>query len=285
MGRLGGHMSIAGGLHLSIDRALDLKLDTLQIFSKNQRQWKAPPLEDEDADAFISAKRASGLYPLVCHDSYLINLGNPQEEPFLRSVDAFADELVRADRLDVDHLVMHPGSHLKSGEEKGLDRIVKGLDLSWSSFEEEGDNGKVMVLLETTAGQGTNLGYTFEQLAYIKKNVSFGERVGICFDTCHVYASGYDIKTAEGYDDTMGKFDDVIGLSNLNAFHLNDSIKGLGSRVDRHTHIGEGAIGPEPFGLIVNDGRFEEAPMILETPGGEVYDRKNLSFLRGLVRG
>ncbi len=285
MGRLGGHMSIAGGLHLSIERALDLKLDTLQIFSKNQRQWKAPPLKDEDADAFISARRTSGLYPLVCHDSYLINLGNPQEEPFRRSSDAFTDELMRARRLEVDHLVMHPGSHLGSGEDEGLDRIVKGLDLSWSRFEEGGETGGAMVLLETTAGQGTNLGDTFEQLTYLRETVSFGERVGVCFDTCHVYASGYDIKTGEGYEETMEKFDDVIGLSNLRAFHLNDSIKGLGSRVDRHTHIGEGALGPEPFGLIVNDGRFEDAPMILETPGGEVYDRKNLALLRGLVRG
>ena len=285
MGRFGAHMSIAGGLPLSIERAIDLKLDTLQIFSKNQRQWKAPPLKDEEADAFISTMRGSGLYPLVCHDSYLINLGNPREEPFLRSVDAFTDELVRADRLEVDHLVMHPGSPLKSGEEAGLDRIVKGLDLSWSGFEEKGDSGKIMVLLEATAGQGTNLGYTFEQLARIKESVSFGERVGVCFDTCHVYASGYDIKTPEGYEDTMNRFDDMIGLSNLKAFHLNDSIKGLGSRVDRHTHIGEGTLGPEPFGLIVNDGRFGEIPMILETPGGEVYDRKNLALLRGLVRG
>ena len=285
MGRFGAHMSIAGGLPLSIERALELKLDTLQIFSKNQRQWRSPPLKEEEVEAVNTAMRGSGLYPLVCHDSYLINLGNPQEEPFLKSVDAFADELVRADRLEVDHLVMHPGSHLKSGEEAGLDRIVKGLDLSWTRFEETGDGGKIMVLLEATAGQGTNLGYKFEHLAYLKENISFGERVGICFDTCHVYASGYDIKTPEGYDETMGKFNDVIGISNLKAFHMNDSIKGLGSRVDRHTHIGEGALGPEPFDLIVNDGRFGEIPMILETPGGDVYDRKNLALLRGMVRG
>ena len=288
MGLLGVHVSIAGGLEKSVERALDLDLQTFQIFSKNQRQWRSPPLKDEDARKFRDSWRESGLGPFVVHDSYLINLGSPKENAFNRSVETFSDELLRAETIGSPYLVMHPGSHLKKGEEWGLKRIAEGLDRSVGSYldSEMGPDEKgktTLILLENTAGQGTNLGYEPEQLARIMDLSEHRDMLGICFDTCHAFASGLDISGEESYGEVFDRIDSAIGLDEIKVFHLNDSVKGLGMKVDRHTHIGEGEIGLPGFRMLLNDNRFEDRPMILETPGWDEEDRKNLKVLRSLI--
>jgi deoxyribonuclease-4 len=284
MAILGAHVSIAGGISRSVARAEDIGCDTFQIFTKNQRQWKAPPLDKCDVSEFRDRLSRSGLGPVVAHDSYLINLGAPKDEVFQRSVNAFTDELERCAALGIGFLVTHPGSHVGSGVEEGISRIVDGLDLAWSRFEENASvDQKPMILLETTAGQGTNLGHTFEQLGEIMERAGSNENIGICFDTCHAYASGYDITTSESYEGTMAYLDGAIGMDRLKAVHINDSKKGLGSRVDRHSNIGEGMITLEGFRPLLKDNRLKDVPMILETPGGEEAYIRNLGLLRSLL--
>ena len=281
MGRLGAHVSIAGGLHHSIERALDLDLESFQIFTKNQRQWEAPPINEEERVLFLEGVKRAGIGPVISHDSYLINLASPKEGGFKRSVSAFTDEIVRASLLEIDFLVMHPGSHTGSGVKEGIRRISKGLDASFSkALKKLGEINRPLILLETMAGQGTGIGRTFEELLEIMEGSEIGGHLGICYDTCHAHAAGYDITIEDGYGSVMDRFDETLGLDNLKAFHLNDSIKGLGSNVDRHTGIGEGMLGIEPFSFLVNDRRFEEVPMVLETPGGEEGYRRDLAVLR-----
>ncbi|MDR1959487.1 MAG: deoxyribonuclease IV [Planctomycetaceae bacterium] len=284
---LGSHQSIAGGLHHAVEDAHRLGFDCVQMFSKNSNQWTAKPLEPEAAAVFqAKLKELNVTHPLI-HDSYLINLASPKEELYQKSVNAFRDEVQRAAALAVPMLVMHPGSYTESTEEEGLKRIADALDEVFRHNE----TNEVMVLLETTAGQGTNLGAKFEHLREIMDRCHFAERLGVCFDTCHVFAAGYPLREKSEYAATMKAFDDVIGLKHLRAFHLNDSVKGQGSRVDRHAHLGHGTLGVEPFRHILNDQRFAKVPMYLETPKGTGemdgvatdWDIINLQTLRGLL--
>ena len=278
----GAHMSVAGGLHLAFDRLRKVEGEALQVFTRNQRQWRAAPVTEEEAVLFKEAWAEAGKPPVASHDSYLINLASNKKETVAKSMVALADELHRCRVLGIPYVVMHPGSHLGDGVEAGLDRFVKHLDMVLAETSAE----SVLILLETTAGQGTNLGSRFEELAAIIVQSRFPERLGVCLDTCHTFAAGYDFRTRKGYEAVFADFDQQIGLQRLRFFHLNDSIKGLGSRVDRHTHIGQGEIGLDGFRLLLNDPRFDSHPMILETPKGDdlAEDIENLRVLRSLRR-
>jgi deoxyribonuclease-4 len=279
---LGAHMSIEGGLHRAFERIIAVKGESLQIFSKNQRQWRAPELTPSEINEFIKAWETWGRGPVAVHDSYLINLANPDKAKAGRAVAAFTEEIRRADQLAIPYLIMHPGSHVGSGRETGMQQLTANLDRAFDSTE---DARTVTVLLETTAGQGTGLGATFEELAQIINNSSYSKRLGVCFDTCHTFAAGYDISTKEGYEKTFADFDRIIGLERLKFFHLNDSKKELGSRVDRHDHIGKGKIGLQAFRFLMNDPRFANHPMVLETPKEKDLkeDIENLKLLKSLI--
>ena len=283
MPRFGAHMSVSGGLALAFDRLAEVDGEALQIFTANQRQWLPKVPGAAEVAAFKARWARSPGVPVASHDSYLINLASPREETAAKSIQAFAAELQRCAALAIPYLTMHPGSHLGQGIEAGLARFTGNLDLALT----QADTGQqVMVLLETTAGQGTNLGAGFEELAAIIAASRYPERLGVCYDTCHTFAAGYDLLSPEAYRKTMAEFDRVIGLERLKFFHLNDAIKGLGSRIDRHTHIGQGAIGLEGFRNLVNDPRFADHPMVLETPKSDDLheDRENLEILKGLLR-
>ncbi|HIJ82084.1 MAG TPA: deoxyribonuclease IV [Desulfuromonadales bacterium] len=279
---LGAHMSISGGLHLAIDRAVAAGCGVLQIFTRNSNQWKGKPVSETDAILFREKFSASGLHEIISHDIYLINLAAPPGDTRDKSLAAFRDELETCARLGITKVVMHPGSHLADSPQIGLERVVAAFDQLFAEVPQF--TGKV--LIETTAGQGSNLGRTFEELATIVNGSKFPDKFGICFDTCHTFAAGYDTATEDGYADTMQQFDRLIGLGRLQCFHLNDSKKGLGSRVDRHEHIGQGALGLNPFRFILNDPRFVKIPKILETPKGDSdeMDGVNLALLRGLTQ-
>jgi deoxyribonuclease-4 len=277
---LGAHMSIAGGHALAIERAVACGMTACQIFTKNANQWSAKPIADEAATAFRDRLAASDVAFVVAHDSYLINLASPDDTLWERSTAAFDDELERCAQLGVRWLVTHPGAHMGGGVEEGIRRVAEALNRLFAANPDL----DVTVLLETTAGQGTTLGRTFEELAAILAGIEDQSRVDVCFDTCHVFAAGYDIRDETSYAATMQAFDDVIGLGRLRVFHLNDSKKGLGARVDRHAHIGEGELGAEAFRLLLTDERFTTHPGILETPkddDGE-DDRRNMATLRAL---
>lgn len=279
---LGAHMSIAGGLHKAIERAVAAGCGTLQIFTRSSNQWKGKPVGDKDAELFRRTFATSGLHEIISHDIYLINLAAPPGDTRDKSLAAFGDEMATCAQLGINKIVMHPGSHTTDPPEVGLERVIAAFDHLFEQVPQyEG-----LVLLETTAGQGTNLGRTFEELQFIISGSRYPERFGICFDTCHTFAAGYNTATPEGYAEVMAQFDRILGLKRLHCFHLNDSKKGLGSRVDRHEHIGQGALGLEPFRFIMNDQRFTAIPKILETPKGDndELDQVNLRVLRGLVQ-
>ncbi len=280
---LGAHESISGGLHLAFDRIRQVGGEALQIFTRNQRQWKAAPLKDEEIIAFKEAWDAADRMPVASHGSYLINLGSGKKEQAEKSVAAFAMELERCAQLGIPQVVIHPGSHGGAGVETGLANVTKNLD---RVIELAGDDcAAVTILLETTAGQGTGLGSRFEELAWILEHSTSSDRLGICVDTCHIFAAGYDIRTSESYGATCAEFNRCIGLDRIRFFHLNDSKKELGSRVDRHEHIGQGRIGTEGFRCLLNDPRFTAHPMTLETPKGKdlLEDQQNLATLRALL--
>lgn len=278
---LGAHMSISGGLYKAIDRAVAAGCGTLQIFTRSSNQWKGKPVSDKDAELFRSSFAASGLHEVISHDIYLINLAAPEGDTRTKSLAAFADEMITCAQLGINKIVMHPGSHTADPPEIGLERVIS----AFNQLFEEVPQYEGLILLETTAGQGTNLGRTFEELQIIINGSKNPERFGICFDTCHTFAAGYNTATPEGYADVMEQFDRLLGLKRLHCFHMNDSKKGLGSRVDRHEHIGQGALGLEPFRFIMNDPRFAAVPKILETPKGDndEMDQVNMQLLRGLV--
>lgn len=278
---LGAHMSIAGGLHLAFDRLREVGGRALQVFTKNERQWASPALSEESVTRFRESWRASGRIPVAVHDTYLINLATNDAIKLEKSVSAFAGELHRVERLGIEYLIMHPGSHVGQGVEAGLERFVSNLDRALTLSE----TSRVTVLIETTAGQGSSLGSTFEEIATILSASHFGDRLGVCFDTCHAFAAGYDIRTEASFRETFSRFDEVIGLDRLKFFHLNDSKRGLDSHVDRHEHIGKGAIGLTGFRLLLNDPRFRRHPMVLETPKGKDLkeDKENLRVLRSLL--
>lgn len=281
----GAHMSIAGGLTTAVREAVAHGCDTVQLFTKNASQWAGKPIPDADAAEFKKQAKAAKLKHLTAHDSYLINLAAPDDALFQKSVAAFVDEIERAELLGLSYLVTHPGAHTGSGEEAGLKRVVEGLDAAHRRTA----GFKVKVLLETTAGQGSTLGWKFEHLAFLLENAADGDRLGVCLDTCHVFAAGYPIHTADGYAETFGTFDERIGLKRLRAFHVNDSVKPLGSRVDRHAGLGLGQIGEGAFRLLVTDKRFADRPMILETPKEDAakqpMDPVNLGKLRAFAAG
>lgn len=279
---LGSHMSIAGGLHMAFERIRRVEGTALQIFTRNQRQWKVPELTDYDAELFAMAWEQWGGYPVAAHDSYLINLASDKPDLLNRSLLAFAEELRRIEKLSVPYLVTHPGSHLGAGVEEGIRRYAANLDRAI----EESATAKAMVLLETTAGQGTNLGSSFEELAAIIAASQYPDRLGVCYDTCHTFAAGYDIRTPEAYAATFDAFDRIIGLDRLKFFHLNDTKNEFGSRKDRHEHIGQGEIGEAGFANLVRDPRFRDVPMTLETPKDDDLqdDVRNLALLRNLAK-
>ena len=282
-------MSVAGGLPRAVQRGVVHRCDAMQIFAKNANQWRGRPLPPEEIRAFRLLVKESGITPVVSHASYLINLASANRGLRAQSMEAMGDELDRAEALGLLGVVLHPGCYTDGSEAHGLASIADGLDL----LLRERRRGRTMVILEHTAGQGTSLGATFEQLATIIGLMKASRRVGVCLDTCHLLASGYDIASAEGYARTFEDFGRIVGFERLRIFHMNDSKRPLGSRVDRHTHIGEGCVGLDAFGRIVNDRRFEGLPMLLETPKSEgkatgpivadPLDVKNLNTLRGLV--
>jgi len=281
MALLGAHMSVAGGLARAFERIRQVDGQTLQIFTKNQLQWSAPNLSDREISEFAAAWKAWGDLPVAAHDAYLINLANPEKTAAIRSINALSDEICRCSHLHIPYLIMHPGSHLGAGIETGLAVLTANLDTAI----EKAACRDVTILLETTAGQGTGLGARFEEVAFVLEHSGYGHQLGVCFDTCHAFAAGYDIRTPETYERTFQEFDDRIGLGRIKFFHLNDSKKGLGSRVDRHEHIGKGRIGLPGFRLLINDPRFSGYPMVLETPKDKelLQDKKNLAVLRRLL--
>lgn len=278
---LGAHTSIAGGVDRAVLRGQQIGCETIQLFTKNTHRWAASPLKDETIENWYRNLQETGIAPVVAHDSYLINLASPDDALWQKSLDAFVIEMARCEVLSIPYLVMHPGSHTGSGEKAGLRRIATALDRALGRVP----GARVTVLLETTAGQGTNLGYRFEHLARIMELAAVGDRLGVCFDTCHVLAAGYEIRTPEGYAETFRQFDQMIGLERLEVFHVNDSKHDLGSRVDRHEHIGRGYIGLEGFRLLMNDARFYRHPLLLETPKSQDMheDVENMATLRSLI--
>jgi deoxyribonuclease IV len=291
MPRLGAHLSIAGGLPRAVDRAVASKCEALQIFTKSAGQWRARTLPDDEVVLFRRRVAESGIHPVVAHNSYLINIAAASLALRTQSLDALREELDRAARLGLDGLVMHPGSFTTGNEQDGLMLIADGL----RQLLEERAGAGPMILLEHTAGQGTNLGHRFEHLAAIIERLGGSPRVGVCLDTCHLLTAGYDLCSDEGYRRTFEEFDRIVGLDRLKLFHLNDSKKPCGSRVDRHEHIGKGCLGLEPFRKLLNDRRFKTLPMLLETPKLETpesrrrsdadpWDARNLRTLRRLLR-
>jgi deoxyribonuclease-4 len=279
---IGAHMSIAGGVYNSLTFGKDLGCTTIQIFTKNNNQWKARELTEEDVKKFRENQEKTGISPVVGHNGYLINLASPKEDIYRQSLDSMLIELQRAELLALPYLVIHPGSHLGTGEKTGMKKIARSID--WLHRNIKGF--QVKICLETTAGQGSAIGYRFEQIAEIIDMVKDNQRLGVCYDTCHTFAAGYDIRTKTSYESTFKEFDNVIGIKRLKVFHMNDSMKDLNSRVDRHQHIGEGMIGLEGFRLLMNDSRWEKIPKILETPkeGGTEKDERNLSVLWKLAK-
>lgn len=277
-------MSIAGGYHRAVERAARCGCQCVQLFTKNNNQWRAPEITPEQAEQFRKALSELAITHPAAHDSYLINLASPDKTIWKKSVDAFIIELLRADTLGIPHLVAHPGAYTTSSEALGLSRVVRALD----EIHGQTRGVKAKCLLETTAGQGTSLGWRFEHLATILDRVKDPDRLGVCFDTCHVFAAGYRMSTEKGYKATMRALNATVGVAQVKAFHLNDSRRRLGSRVDRHAHIGRGEMGLEPFRRLLADRRFRKKPMYLETPKGEEngvdLDAINLRVLRSLVR-
>jgi len=278
----GAHESIAGGAFTAIERGKQATCGTIQMFNKNSNQWRGKKLEKDEIDKFFKAIEDTGVTVSTSHSSYLINIASPDKKLAGMSGSALKEEMERCNLLKIPSLVLHPGSHVGTGEAEGIKRISKNINKLFDSLK---DNN-VILLLETTAGQGSHLGYTFEQLAEMIEGVEDKAHVGVCLDTCHIFSAGYAISDSKDYKATMKKFDDTIGLDKLKILHMNDSKKDFGDRKDRHEHIGKGKIGLEAFRNIVNDPKLKKIPMILETPKEEDLkeDIENLKVLRGLVK-
>lgn len=279
---LGAHESIAGGVYNAFDDAEEDGCKALQIFSKNANQWFAKkPISEDVIEKFNAARERTGIWEIMVHDSYLINLANPDDGKWNFSINAFHDEMERVESLKIPYLVFHPGAHLKKGEEFGIERISDALNTlhgKTKGFDQ-------LTIIESTAGQGTYMGYKLEHIGKILDRLDDRSRAGVCVDTCHSFTAGYELHTAEGWDKFIEEFDSLIGLDMLRAFHLNDSKYPLGSKKDRHEHIGEGYIGPEGFRFLVNEPRFREIPGILETPPmeGKRGYIENLETLHSLI--
>ncbi len=283
--RFGAHMSVAGGLENAFDDGARVGCECLQIFVKNQRQWKAPPLSDETIERYKNAKSATGLAPVVAHATYLLNFASAEKSLREKSILCMVDELERCEALGVSALIFHPGAHMKSTPAEGMKRVARSLD----SVHRSCPSFCTRVLLETTAGQGTALGWRFEQLAEVIDQTKTPDRLGVCLDTCHLFAAGYDFRKADDYAVMIQEMDATFGSERVECIHVNDSKRELGSRVDRHEHIGKGKIGKSGFSHFVNDPRFHDVPFILETAKGKdgrgsELDTVNLKRLRSLVR-
>lgn len=279
---LGAHFSIAGGLHKAVFKASEYGCSALQLFTKNANTWKERVLSNQEIECFREARELARIQSISSHASYLINLASPDRSNYRRSMRALERELIRASQLGLSYVILHPGSHMGSGEERGLQRVAHGINTVFDRLPKI----TCRLLLETTAGQGTSVGCRFEQLALVSHLIEAEERTGFCFDTCHVFAAGYDLRTKKAYQETLRAFDVAIGLDRLFVVHVNDAKKELGSKVDRHEHIGKGRIGIGAFRFIMNDARLKAIPKILETPkkkGPIDYDRINLRRLRSLV--
>jgi deoxyribonuclease-4 len=272
-------MPTAGGLETSVSGGKDIGCDVVQLFTASPRQWRSSPLKPDAAAKFIAARAETGIDLCVAHDSYLINLAAPDGDVRSKSHIAFRDEIERAEALGIRYLVTHMGAHTGDGIDIGLARLCDSLD----KLHDETQGYKVQVALETTAGQGSYLGGRFEEFPKIFDGVKAPERLVICMDTCHVFASGYDIRTPAGFSATLDEFDAVIGLAKLKVVHANDSQKGLGCHVDRHAHIGQGEIGIDAFRFLVNEPRLQGLPIIVETPEAEKMHAVNVKCLRDLI--
>jgi deoxyribonuclease-4 len=278
-------MSVAGGIHTAFDAGARVGCDCLQIFVKNQRQWSAAPLTEADIEAYRRAERQTGLFPVVAHATYLLNLASPDPSLRRRSIDGLILELRRCAQLGVPYLVLHPGAHMGQGVRAGIKRIVRSLD----TIHKDTRGINVQILLETTAGQGSSVGHEIEQLGWIINDTRAPDRLGVCVDTCHVFAAGYNIADSQAYERLVADLRRHVTLERVKCFHVNDSMRECGSRVDRHEHIGKGKIGKAGFAHLVNDPRFAAVPKILETPKGTDgrgtdLDKVNLKRLRNLIR-
>lgn len=278
---IGAHTSAAGGVYNALFEGKEIGATTIQLFTANQRQWTSKPYSKEVIDAWKEALAMTGLKKIMSHDSYLINLGSPSEETRIKSCDAFVREIERCKALEISFLNFHPGAALTEDPQKCLDHIIESL----LSFQKDMEDSPTRLLLESTAGQGSTVGWRFEHLAYIIAGVKHALPIGVCIDTCHSFAAGYDMRTKESLDATLKEFDRVVGLKHLYAFHLNDSLKGLGCRVDRHKPLGEGEIGIECFELLMRDPRTRNIPKYLETPGGPPLWKKEIAMLRNFAKG
>ncbi len=277
---LGAHMSIAGGLHRALEEAARLRCGAVQLFTKSANQWAAKPLTGDAIRKFRETDAALGPFQTAAHDSYLINLGSPDPTLYKRSVDAFTEEIERCEALSIPRLVFHPGSHMGAGEAAGLKRMAEAVRDSLRRTA----GFRTRLLVENTAGQGTNLGHRIEHLAELLERIGEPGRTGVCIDTCHLFAAGYDFRTIDAFAALREELDTRIGLERIQWFHLNDCRADLGKRVDRHAHIGKGCIGSKPFAFFLKDPLFRQVPMILETPKEDGMDSRNLAHLRGLSR-
>ncbi len=279
MRQIGVHLSISGGLHRAVEKAAQLNIQAVQIFLKNSNRWEARPYSEEDISAFLKSRKTAKDIAIFAHSGYLINLAGIGDVK-KKSLIALADELHRAEQLHIDYLVLHPGSHGGRGLDQGIESIAENLS------EVLGGTRKSKILLETTAGQGSSVGHRFEQLRAIIEKTTHSARLGVCLDTCHVFAAGYDISRTDSYNKVISEFDAVIGLKKLKLIHVNDSKKECGSKVDRHEHIGKGSIGTEGFRLLLNDPKLASIPLVLETPkfNDDEADKLNLKALRRLIK-
>jgi len=272
-------MSTSGGLYHAIEHGVNTGCTSVQIFTKNNNRWAQKPTSDEDAEKFLDAQKEAKIAPVVSHTAYLINLATPKDELHKKSISALIDEIQRAEQLQIPDAVLHPGSPLDESPEYGMKKIIDSLNRCIEGTKD----CKARIALECTAGQGSHLGYTFEQIAEMIDGVEDKTRISVCLDTCHIFAAGYDIRTEDTYQETWKKFSRTIGMKYLKVIHLNDSKKGLGSRVDRHTHIGDGEIGKDAFKFIMQDRRLDKIPKLLETPKskeGYEFDLRNLKILK-----
>lgn len=278
---LGAHMSIAGGVKNALIRGESIGCTAIQIFTANNRQWSLQKISDDQVQEYLDYKKQSSIQSVISHAIYLLNVGSENTDIAQKSRDALEMELIRCDQLEIPCTVLHPGAHVQSTEEQCLERIAANINLVLNK-----NNTSCMILLENMAGQGSSIGHAFEQLAQIIDAIENKKRIGVCFDTCHAFAAGYNFTTDNGYKKMWDDFDASVGLKYLKAIHLNDSKKACGARVDRHDHIGQGLIGLEAFTLIMNDDRFVHIPKILETPKEKDLedDVRNLKILRNLIR-
>ncbi len=277
---IGAHTSAQGGAHNAIIEGMEIGATTVQLFTSNQKRWDGKQITDDDALQFKEALQSTGLTKIMSHDSYLINLGSPNPESLHKSLKAFKEELVRCQKLELAFLNFHPGAALEGTEEECLDKIAESL----GHLEDLADKGTTRLLIETTAGQGSSVGWRFEHLAYLVERLDKKIPIGVCIDTCHIFAAGYDIRTKKAWDETLSEFDRIVGLKHLYAFHVNDSMKPFASRKDRHAPLGDGEIGMECFKVMMTHPLLREIPKYLETPDGPPLWKKEIALLREFAK-